>query len=366
MNIIHTVAALDVGGLEQIVKNMAIHPVQGVSSSVFVLRGGGVFSDEITAHGSTVHFAREEEKGTSFTPVKRLIEIARQEGACVLHCHDVATWETCVAAKIFGLPHVKIILTKHGHFDTLGLKMRLLVKVLSHFTSRIVPVSEEICRDFIDTFGISASKIEVVINGIQLDHLKSTQSKEEARALLDLPVGGFLVGTVGRFDPVKNHAAMLDMVERLAPEIPNLNVVITAPINELGEKIIKETNRRGLDKHLHFLGFRKDVPLILRALDLFILPSTTEGTSMALLEALGAGLPAVVSNVGGNPAIIQDDYNGFVFDLDRFDIFCERIHTLQSDPALLKRLASNAALSAEEYGFEKMVNNYKHLYEQFC
>ncbi|KIH75477.1 hypothetical protein GFER_16090 [Geoalkalibacter ferrihydriticus DSM 17813] len=240
-------------------------------------------------------------------------------------------------------------------------------KILSLLTDRIVAVSPEVRDDLVQREFIKGSKVDVIYNGINLEPFAVAGSKEAAKNKLGLDAGSFVTGTVTRFYPVKNVELQIDMVERLKDRIPQLKHLIVAPIaNDLGRKIKADIAERGLEGNIVLLGYREDIPQVLKAMDLFVLTSLSEGTSIALIEAIAANLPVVVSNVGGNPNLVEDGVNGFLFDLDKEGDFEAKVLRVYENRDVAEKFASQQRGIAEKFSEKKMIANYKFIYEKSC
>ncbi len=104
----------------------------------------------------------------------------------------------------------------------------------------------------------------------------------------------------------------------------------------------------GLAGRVHFLGQRPDIPDLLGALDIFVLPSHSEGVSLALLEAMAAGLPVIATAVGGLPEVVTDGVNGLLIPPQDPEALAQALARLLDDPALAKKLGENARRHVEE------------------
>lgn len=135
----------------------------------------------------------------------------------------------------------------------------------------------------------------VLRNGISTGRYENLPDKVSLRERLHLPPESVLVGHVGRFDPVKNHAFAIGAFADFRERVPDAALVLVGDGPER-DKLARLVRARGLDEKVHFLGIRQDVPEILGALDIFIYPSFHEGLPVALVEAQAAGLPCLISD----------------------------------------------------------------------
>jgi glycosyltransferase involved in cell wall biosynthesis len=139
-------------------------------------------------------------------------------------------------------------------------------------------------------------RCRIISNGIDSSLISTSISREEARAALNIPFTGFLIGHVGRIDPAKNHTAMLDLIAQFKADSSSINFLFCGKDTD-EEAFRKEINSRGLLAQVWLMGQQEKMALVYRALDAFIFPSVTEGQPNALIEAIISGLPVVASNI---------------------------------------------------------------------
>jgi glycosyltransferase involved in cell wall biosynthesis len=121
----------------------------------------------------------------------------------------------------------------------------------------------------------------------------------------------------------------------------------------------------GLDKRVHFLGLRQDIPRILALLDVFVLPSLSEGLSMAILEAMMAGKPVIATGVGGNPEIVLDGETGFLVPAKDSQALAASLIKLLKNPQMAIQFGENGRRRAErQFSLHTMVSAYQSLYDQ--
>ncbi len=119
----------------------------------------------------------------------------------------------------------------------------------------------------------------------------------------------------------------------------------------------------GIYEFVIFAGNRGDIPEILNLLDVFVLPSLREGTSLSLLEAMASGVPTIVTNVGGNPYIVKDGFNGYLVEPKDFDEIALKIIKLINDSEIKKMFKNNSRNSVKtDYSISANVEEYKKIY----
>jgi glycosyltransferase involved in cell wall biosynthesis len=363
IRILHVVDALGVGGLEQVIKTLVLNSPPSIKPYILVLRRTGIFSTDLISHNIPLwNLELDKHQYKYFHILSILCSIIEKNGISVIHCHDLKSWFYCVVSA--RLRRIKLIMTKHGSFNKRTFKLLSTIKLFSCFTDRIIAVSPDVEKELVDRYYVASNKVLTIINGISPRESDSFITSESAKLKLGLKSTDFVIGTVTRFYSVKNIAAQVELVDQLKSLIPNLAYVIAAPCEgEYYRQIDALIDSMNLRKYFHLLGFCRDIPAVLSALDVFVLTSLTEGTSMALLEAMQSGLPAIVSEVGGNSHVIKSGHNGFLYDLNSHHKLRELIMLLYNDPALRHYIGNNAIETASTYSVEQMAAKYR---DEYC
>ena len=271
----------------------------------------------------------------------RLFAILRNGSFHLAHTHGYFA-DICglPAARLLGIPGIS---TCHG-FISNDRNLRLyntLDRVALRLCARIMAVSEGI-RDDLLRSGIDGARVEVVRNtpatGLgEGDFLRLRKKKR-----IDLAVGPHevVVGFAGRLSREKGVEHLIEAACGLIRSGVPFKLVIMGD-GPRGERLTKLAQEMRLDGHVVFTGFREDTESWFPAFDVFVLPSLTEGTPMALLEAMDLGIPVVASSVGGVPAVVQDGINGFLVPPGDSGAIRERLLRLAGEPDL-RRMFSRA------------------------
>ena len=174
--------------------------------------------------------------------------------------------------------------------------------------------ANRIARELIDDEGVPAAKAGVIYNGTDLEVYSGAFDRAAARGRLGLAADDLVLSIVANLSYYKGHADLLDALARIQPALPNnWRLLVIGHDLGFGCQLESQTRRLGLSEHVHFLGRRRDIPDLLRAADIGILASTgLEGFSNAIIEGMAAGLPMVVTDVGGGQEAVLDGVCGFV------------------------------------------------------
>ena len=274
-------------------------------------------------------------------------------------------------ANLLGLPAVWAAGTPvraashHGRIgDFPGWLTRLHAWVVNSFlASCLVVVSERVRSYAVNSEGIKPEKIFVIANGIELSRQPLNDSDRAALANeLGLPPGGLLALSVGRLTEQKGHTYLLDAIPAILEQFPE-TVFAIAGDGPLRRELEATAERLGISRSVRFLGTRADVPELLQMADIFVLPSLWEGLPIALLEAMGAGLPVIATQVEGVEEIIVDGENGLLLppaDAESLKIAMLR---LLAQPDLRVNLGSaGRALVEDAFSLDQMGKRYEDLF----
>jgi L-malate glycosyltransferase len=216
----------------------------------------------------------------------------------------------------------------------------------------VFAVSEQVRQHCIHVDGIKPERVQTIYNGLSLSDwsLKPRPIKDPGEAL---------VTTVGHIRRVKGHDVFIKAAGLIAPRFPGVSFSIAGDVLEpeyFGELValVKELNLAG---RFRFDGGVSNLREHLSGADIFVLPSRSEGFSNAIVEAMAASLPAVVTNVGGNAEAVDDEETGFVVPSDDPDALADAIVKLLSDPAKAKEMgAAGKRVAGEKFTIEAMID----------
>jgi sugar transferase (PEP-CTERM/EpsH1 system associated) len=349
----HVVTTLAIGGLEKVVLDLVRRRDDRAFAACLVcLDSAGVLEREFEAAGVPVTVIGT--KGSVPLRIWRLSRRLRALKPDVVHTHNPqahlhGTW----AAKLAGVPVV--VHTKHGRDHVSRPTLAALVRIATHWADAFVAVSDDAASVARDLEGVPPAKLMVVHNGIDLDRFGADiRRATPARRLI----------TVGRLDPIKDQATMLRAVKLAAGRLPGirLDIVGDGPSRAGLEALCAEL---GLVSSVTFHGYRAEVAPLLAEADVFVLSSVSEGVSIALLEAMASGLPAVATDVGGNREVIVNGVTGLLTAAGSAEALADAIVRVASDPPTLARMSAAARRRVEEeFNLRHVVARYEALYRR--
>ena len=196
-------------------------------------------------------------------------------------------------------------------FSREGLRQRLLVALLARRAARVVAVSTALARTWIDR-GLPAECVQVVPNGIDLSRFEEAPGERSGLSReLGLPEEAPVLVTVSALRPGKGLGDLLEAFARVLVERPE-GVLVIAGDGPLREPLEQRARELAIDGSIRWLGLRRDVPRLLAAADLFVLPSRWDAFPTAVLEAMAAGLPVAATRTGGIPDMVEDGAHGLL------------------------------------------------------
>ena len=190
------------------------------------------------------------------------------------------------------------------------------------------------------------SKVTCIRNGIDLAGKPVQTDRWRTRKELSVDSETCLIGTVGRLTPVKGIPYLLDAARILLRQGANVKVLVVGD-GSIRQDLLAQARNLGVGERVVFLGHREDTDVLLQALDIFVLPSLSEGIPMALLEAMAASRPIVASRVGGIPEIIEDGVEGFLVEPMDVDSLAERCRRLIKSPDVARKMGEQARTRVE-------------------
>jgi glycosyltransferase involved in cell wall biosynthesis len=299
----------------------------------------------------------------------RLAREVRARGIDVLHAQQYTPFFYAALARLFCWPSPRIIFTEHGrHYpDTVSPRRRAANRLLlDHLADAVNACCHFSARALAQVDGFSGRRIDVIENGIELEHYGRAADRASLRLSLGLDPDRRYLVAVARFHPVKDHVTLLRGFQQVAARRPDVDLLLAGD-GPLREQLQELTRTLGVTGRVHFLGVRSDVPALLKAADLFALTSLSEAASLTVLEAMASYLPVVVTAVGGNPEMVRDGREGVLVPRGDTAAVAAALLRLLDDPAAAAALgAAGRARVEQHYQLGQTVENYWRLYQRLC
>lgn len=306
------------------------------------------------------------EKSLDVRAVSRLKRLFKRLKPDVVHTH--ASMSARIAAK---LCKISTVYTRHSVFPPSPVISKGAGKLINgwvnnHTADRIIAVAEA-AKDNLTATGVSADKIDVILNGVEPLVPYSDEKIAELREKYNINDGEKVAVMAARLNEVKGHKYFVEAAGMLKERGVRAKYLI-AGTGEMEEALKAQIKEAGLEDSVIMLGFLQDVEPLMNVMDVQVNCSFgTEATSLALLEGMSLGKPAVVTDFGGNPGVIKDGFNGFLTATHKPDELADALEKLFCDSELYNSMSKNCRKMYEE-NFTAEVNSRRieNVYRRVC
>jgi glycosyltransferase involved in cell wall biosynthesis len=359
--VVHVLSSFGMGGQERVAFDLAVGQMRaGCRVAVVSLEPppDGPLAAEFHAAGVEVARVPRSRPGLDPMLIVRLARWLRQHGADLVHTHNRM-------ALIYGAPagrlaRAAVVHTKHGNNPKGGTRL-MAGNLAGRTVHAFVAVSDETAAFARKRREVDERRLLVIPNGIELGRFHPhAASRDKVRRELGIDSDAWVLGTVGRIAPEKNHALL---VKAMAPLLGPKTRLVVAGDGPLLPALTELVGSLGVTRFAHLLGVRRDVPDILNALDTFVLSSDTEGLPLVVLEAMATGVPVISTRVGGVPNVLEEGKTGFLVPAGDEQALRDRAAQLRADPGATRAVGQRARTAAvDRFSAERMQRDYLELY----
>ncbi|EIW90355.1 glycosyltransferase [Alishewanella agri BL06] len=361
LRVLHITFDMAIGGTEQVIRQLVLNLPTEIECQILCIDGRvGDIGLALQQQGTKVHVLPRK-AGLDWQLIRNIRKLVREERIDIVHCHQYTPW-------VYGwFAHwrtaAKVVFTEHGRFypDRYRIKAWPLNLIMAFSSSALITISQATKRALVKYECVPPFLVKVIYNGIQSlsPDIEATKVlRDELRVDKSVPV----IGTIARLDPVKNQFMMLRAFADLLQHQRNLILLLVGdgPIRRELEQLVDQLQIR---PNVRFTGFKTNISDYLALMDIYLLSSHTEGTSMTLLEAMSLGLPCVVTEVGGNPEIVANNINGLLSPDNDAKAFTQNVAKLLQSPQLRKTLGdAGKARFCQHFSIEHMLKSYSDIY----
>lgn len=356
----------EIGGAEQHVLTL----LQKLNATPFKLSSGCLID------GPFAHLTEELEIPTFRFPMKHALDLSplpglidqlRKQKIALIHTHGsranllgrmAGRWAKIPVISTFHSSLSQDYLSPSATFIALGLD-RLTLPL----TSGIITVSEALSREVASRGG---KNLRTIYNGIQpLPQMEDETYRQKKRTLFrkqwGIPDNALVLGSIARLHPTKGLGTLVKAATQLLPHFPNLHVLIVGegPLRSVLEEKLKKA---GI--HYTLPGFIPKGYQTLPAMDLFVLPSLSEGMGLVLLEAMQAHLPIVATRVGGIPEVIREGQDGLLIPSADAYALAEACQTLLTQPLFAEQLVQSGLNCWQSFSIDHMIQKTEDFYKE--
>jgi sugar transferase (PEP-CTERM/EpsH1 system associated) len=369
--IVHVIYRLGVGGLENGLVNLINRlPSASYRHAIVCLTDSTDFSKRIQRHDVAIYEIHKK-PGQDWGSFVKVYNLFKQIKPAIVHTRNLAAIEYQVCALLAGVPYR--VHGEHGWdvFDPDGnnVKYQWLRRLLNPIIHRFIPLSRHLQDYLLIKVGVSPDKITRICNGVDTKIFYPAIGNKPIPDACPLVTNDkVLIGTVGRMHGVKDQLTLVQafiLACQQSESFAKLSCLVVVGDGPLREPAIELLNQAGLIDQSWLPGERHDIAEILRCLDIFVLPSKSEGISNTILEAMASGLPVIATDVGGNPELVLNDQTGFLVAKENPAAMAEALVELVTNEAKRKQFSQSSLQRAQEhFSIDSMVTRYQNLYDK--
>ena len=368
--VVHVIYSLGVGGLENGLVNLINNmPRDRYRHAIVCLHSYTDFAKRIQGNDVPV-YSLDKKPGKDLGLYVRLGRLLRQLKPDIVHTRNLAALEGQVVAAM--TVSARRVHGEHGReVDASGrnMKYNLLRRLIRPLVHRYIALSRDLEQWLIDQIGVEPSRIQQIYNGVDSQKFRPRRTEDIAPPWPEQFANDrhVIIGSVGRMAVIKDHPTLVRAFILLVQQHPQLRetarlvIVGDGPCNENCRQLLAEA---GLSECAYLMGERNNVAELMRAMDIFVLPSLSEGISNTILEAMATGLPVVATRVGGNPELVQENVTGLLVPSNAPQPMAQALFDYVSDARLRDSHGrAGRAIIERQYSLPAMVSAYMQTYD---
>ena len=369
IKVMHVCSDTNIGGAGRYLLNLLEEADTTQFQLVFVVPYKSKLKDLLTKHGGHVlECALTPDCSFAKKDIGMPRRLMKEEKPDIVHTH--ASLSARIAAKLIGVKG--LIYTRH-YVDTTcidpdaaeagGLKNKLKHVMNNALCDGVIGVAHE-CEPVILAMGIKPEKITIIPNGVVALRQYNEEEKKAVRMQYGLENKHKVVTIMARLSKEKGHAVFIEVIETLLKTIPEVRGLIAGTGSET-EAIKSLIAKKGLEDKVIMTGFVEDVEALINSTQIQMNTSYTEAQSLALSEAMSIGIPAVVTDAGGNPSMIRDGVNGYVAPVGDVKGLARCVEKLLKNDIIYREMSQGAKKVYEEaYKASKMTRSTEAFYKK--
>jgi len=361
--ILHTIDTTGPGGAEIVFIDLATRLPAEEYRAVVAIRGKGWVYEELCRRG-VPPILLDSRGSFNRAYLFALCKLIRQEHVDLVQSHLLGSNVYSTMAGL--LTHTPVVTTFHGSVDIGGGERFKALKfgAINAGARCVVVVSEALRMDILERTPLKAGKIRVIYNGIDTSLFNRPRS-DRLRQQFGWAEDEIILGSLGNVRPAKGYDTLLRAAALLERSPLSYRFVIAGQgKGQLYDELLQLRTDLGLQDRVHFLGFVGNPADFLSSLDMFLLTSTSEGFSIATIQAMSASLPVIVTRSGGPEEIVTHGENGWLVDVGNPKALADAIVSLSANPGLRAALAEQASRHVTEtFDLSAMLSEYEKIYD---
>ncbi len=352
-----------------LINNMVKKDSAEVNTYACYLSGepGGNDMDTIAKKVFYCRIRKKDNNWNKLSTLKKVAKIIDENSIDVVVCQFRRPIPIGVLAAALSKRKPKVVGVLHG---IVGGKVGVVRKLINYFVYRrlakLISVSNNGIADIMKhNVGLRADSIVAVQNGLDCQRFLLPRTEARVDIVKEIEADDFVFAMIGRLAPVKNHVRLIHAFNAVAASMPEAKLLIvgSGPLEAQLKSIVAELPTRS---QIKFLGYREDIPALLKCIDVYLMPSAREGLPMALMEAMVSGVPVITSDRGGMKEVVGDTKCGYLIDPDSIDNMAAALSKMLAHSATEREAMGNNAKTRilENFTAEKMADAYETIYKQ--
>lgn len=298
--------------------------------------------------------------------IMRLFYVLKKEKVnLIVTYHETSDFVGAILSLFSGIPAI-------SSRRDMGYKLKkrhiMFYRLIDPFFDRIIAVSDAVKKIIVERERAHPFKINVVYNGTDIDYFSKPINISEIKESLKLPKDGTIVGMVGGFRKIKGHKILISAIPSVLKDFPDVQFIFVgsriSSEDKLYEEVVDLLRELRISENVHFIESTTRINEIFKIIDIFVLPSLSEGFSNTIIEAMAAGKPVIATNVGGNPEAIDHGKTGLLVPPSDPIALSDAIKTLLRHKDLAKSMGEEGRKKAEKYfALDTTLENTKDVFE---
>lgn len=350
IKVVHILYSFSTGGMEKGIASL-VQATKGEFEHIIICINRTGRSEELLPVETQV-ISMGKSAGNSIGFIVKLAKVLKKLNPDVVHTRNWGGLDGVLAARLAGIS--AIVHGEHGWgvIDPMGLKMKrvLIRRFVSVMIKEYTCVSKQMVQWLRNDIRVKKT-VTQIYNGVDFE--RYSPSKPTATN------SGVIIGVVGRLDPIKDHPTLFKAFQVVRKKISDVELLV------IGDGPEREKLEKIAGKGITFLGNRRDVPELMKSMDVFVLPSLNEGISNTILEAMATAVPVIATNVGGNPELVKDGISGRLFEVGDSEglaniilDYCWNIDKRQSHGVNARKTV------LKNFSIDKMVDQYTRVWQR--
>lgn len=361
-SILHAIDTTGPGGAETVFLDLAQNLTLDGCHNIAVIKGPGWVEDQLKQRGIHYYIVKPS-SGFSLSYYVALYKIIKNHKVRLIQAHLLGSTLTYSLLSLF--TRIPLVATLHGRVDVNPNEKFIAIKnkIMQLGVKTLIAVSQDLAT-YIAARGLfKKDSIAIIYNGVDINKYQKN-NRQDIRTELNLPPHVILIGSVGNVRPAKAYSVLIDAAKIVTAQQADVHFVIAGHKKaELMAVLDEQLTRLNLQAKVHFIGFQQDSAAFLGQMNLFALSSSSEGFSIATIEAMATELPVVATRCGGPEEILEHNQTGLLVRVNNPIELAQVLLQLIQDPPLQQRLALHGKQhAANTFSMEHLLQQYRNIY----